>query len=346
MRVERLSSAASDGVADRASDPPDLPVGGSQTQAHTWADPDMEQGQPVVPNVESIWRLVARNVHPITVFNGVGGGPAFYCVHSVTGDIASYRSLATLLNPRQQFYGIQVPRERMNSAFAVSIATVAHHHVQAIMKFQPDGPVVLGGWSIGAIVALEMARQLREHGRDVPLLVAIDGAPCNTGGGIRAWHPLYVGKLVRNVPRWIRGKGVLKGRWSARVFALRLSSTLKFKLQVHGPRLRNEQTLEGDAVQTIVDAVGWSSNQKSFIRALFSASRAYVPAQYAGRVLVYEAETQPLKHLRQIGSAWKQISDLVEIVQLRADHLTVFEEPCVRILADDLSARLDALRQA
>ena len=309
------------------------------------AEPDDQQGQPV-RTVASIWRLVLRNTSAITVFNGAGKGPAFYCVHSVTGETTSYRGLAELLGPEQLFYGIQVPREQMHGAFAASIAAVARHHVAAVMKFQPDGPVVLGGWSSGAIIALEMARQLRAHGRDVPLLVALDGAPCNTGGGISPWHPLYAGRLMWNLPRWIRGKGAVGQGWSARVFAQRLFSTLSFQLQVKGPRLRNEQTLEGDAVQTIVDAAGWSGNQKSFIRALYDASRAYVPAPYPGRVLVYEAKTQPLNHLRQIGAAWTAIAASVEIVPLKTNHLAMFEEPCVQTLADDLRVRLGALRQA
>ena len=346
MRVVQPALEALNGMADSAAESPNLPAGDPPTQAPVCAEPDGQHGQQAARTVASVWRLVLRNTSPIAVFNAVGEGPAFYCVHSVTGETASYRCLAELLGPHQRFYGIQVPRERMHGAFAASIAAVAQHHVEAVMKFQPDGPVFLGGWSSGAIIALEMARQLRAHGRDVPLLVAFDGAPCNTGGGISPWHPLYAGKLVWNLPRWVRGKGALGTRWSARMFAQRLFSTLRFQLQVKGSRLRNEQTLEGDAVQTIVDTAGWSSNQKSFIRALYFASRAYVAAPYPGRVLVYEAKTQPLNHLRQIGAAWEKIAGSVEIVQLRTNHLAMFEEPCVQILADHLRARLSALRQA
>ena len=305
-----------------------------------------QPGQPPTRSVASIWRLVLRSTNAIAVFNGVGKGPAFYCVHSVTGETASYRSLAELLGPEQRFYGIQVPREQMHGAFAASIAAIARHHVEAVMMFQPDGPVVLGGWSSGAIIALEMARQLRARGRDVPLLVALDGAPCNTGGCLSPWHPLYAGKLLWNLPRWIRGKGAMGQGWSTRMFAQRLFSTLQFQMQVKGPRLRNEQTLEGDAVQTIVDAAGWSGSQKSFIRALYGASRDYVPAPYPGRVLVYEANIQPLNHLRQIGAAWRAIAASVEIVQLKTNHLSIFEEPCVQALAEHLRIQLSALQSA
>ncbi len=295
--------------------------------------------------VAPIWRLVQRNVNAITVLNGIGNGLPFFCVHSVTGEVTSYCGLAALLGPEHPFYGIQVPKERMHANFAASIKTIAQQHAEALVAFQPEGPVVLGGWSSGAIIALEMAQQLRARGRDVPLIVALDGAPCNTGGCISPWHPLYVLKLACNLPGWFRGKGTLVQVWSWRTFVQRLWSTLVFQFRIKGSRLRNEQTLEGDAVQTILDSTGWSKHQASFICALYNASRAYVPVFYPGRVLVFEAEIQPLNHLRQIAAAWKAIAASVEIVRLQSNHLGIVDEPSVRIVAEHLRARLIELRQ-
>src|SRR6185312_2346928 len=41
--------------------------------------------------------------------NEGGTGPAFFCVHSVGGEVMSFRHLARLLGPDQRFYGIQAP---------------------------------------------------------------------------------------------------------------------------------------------------------------------------------------------------------------------------------------------
>jgi thioesterase domain-containing protein len=43
---------------------------------------------------------------------------------------------------------------------------------------------VLGGHSTGAIIALEMAQQLLARGREVSLLIILDGVLFNTGAEI------------------------------------------------------------------------------------------------------------------------------------------------------------------
>ncbi|HXF13598.1 MAG TPA: porin, partial [Terriglobales bacterium] len=71
------------------------------------------------------------------------------------------------------------------------------------LAFQPEGPYLLGGWSVGSTIALEMARQLQIADREVELLVALDGAPFNTNSGTSRWNPLYYWKLLRNLPLWV-----------------------------------------------------------------------------------------------------------------------------------------------
>jgi thioesterase domain-containing protein len=48
-----------------------------------------------------------------------------------------------------------------------------------------SGPYILGGWSAGSPVALEMAHQLRARGRTVHLVVAIGGALCREADFVR-----------------------------------------------------------------------------------------------------------------------------------------------------------------
>jgi thioesterase domain-containing protein len=44
-----------------------------------------------------------------------------------------------------------------------------------ILGVWPAGPLVIGGFSMGVLVAFELARRLRERGREVPFLVSFDG---------------------------------------------------------------------------------------------------------------------------------------------------------------------------
>jgi pimeloyl-ACP methyl ester carboxylesterase len=149
-------------------------------------------------------RVLGRATSVIVPLNESGIGPAFYCVHPLSGEAACFRHLAQELGPAQRFYGIQAPMAKRNAEFADSVESIAQYYTDALTAFQPKGPFMLGGWSAGSIIALEMAQQFRARGRDVILLVALDGVPFNTGAGISPWNPLYYCKLACNLPRWIR----------------------------------------------------------------------------------------------------------------------------------------------
>ena len=285
-----------------------------------------------------LWRLVSRRVDAIVPLTGGDKGIAFYGVHSISGDVKLLRSLALRLDPGQRFYGIQVPKENMTRAFAESIETLARRHVEELLAFHPEGPVVLGGWSTGAIIALEMAQQLRAIGRDVPLLVALDGAPSNTGASMSRWNPRYGWRQLRNLPRWVREEQPKDWSWLA--FRKRVSERVAFRAVIGVPMLGYEQTLHTGMVRNLLSNTGWSNEQLSFIRALYDAQRKYVPRPYAGRVVLYEAETQPLFHLLQLGAAWKKIAGQSEIVSISGGHGGIFLEPAVDKIASDLHLRL------
>jgi thioesterase domain-containing protein len=61
------------------------------------------------------------------------------------------------------------------------IEEMAATYIKALQTIQPSGPYHLAGWSMGGIVAFEMATQLVASGHDVSLLAAIDSdAPLQT----------------------------------------------------------------------------------------------------------------------------------------------------------------------
>ena len=49
---------------------------------------------------------------------------------------------------------------------------------------QPAGPYRLGGWSLGGLIAFEMARQLTEAGQEVELVALIDTLPPAAAPGL------------------------------------------------------------------------------------------------------------------------------------------------------------------
>src|SRR5215472_12715262 len=113
--------------------------------------------------------------------------PSFYCAHHLTGAAGAtdYGALAGSMEGRVRFFGIQAPPVMMAQPdFGASIETLAARYAAMVARFQPRGPLFFGGWSAGAVVALEIAQQMKAEGRDVKLLAAFDGAPKNSGAVI------------------------------------------------------------------------------------------------------------------------------------------------------------------
>jgi enterobactin synthetase component F len=106
---------------------------------------------------------------------------SFYCVHSISGIAGTdFLDLARRLDPTVRFFGIQAPpKEMQNPRFGGSIESIAAHYADSVDEFQPVGPLVLGGYCAGAVIALAMAEKLRSQGREVGPLLAINGVPEN-----------------------------------------------------------------------------------------------------------------------------------------------------------------------
>jgi amino acid adenylation domain-containing protein len=92
-----------------------------------------------------------------------------FLVHPVGGYAHSYGELAVGLDYPGPVFGLQV-----NGDVPESVEAMAERYIEAVGLVQPGGPYLLGGWSMGGVVAYEMARQLRAAREDVGLLMMID----------------------------------------------------------------------------------------------------------------------------------------------------------------------------
>jgi thioesterase domain-containing protein/acyl carrier protein len=279
----------------------------------------------------------------IVPFNEHGKGPPLYLVHSMGGEVASFRHLARLLGPEQRFCGIQVPPEMQNAEFASSIESIASYYVDALLAFQADGPFLLGGWSVGSTIALEMAQQLTAQGRTVELLIALDGAPFNTHSGTSLWNPRYYWQLVRNFPYWVADDVLLDfsvSQWVRRVRSKIVALSEALANVRHGRRESAHQ------VAGFMNVAGYSPGHIGFMNALYRALCAYGPQPYPGRVLVYKSRTQPLYHLLEVERAWQALASDVEVVIVPGTHISIVREPYIGKVAEDLRQRWSQVRDA
>jgi amino acid adenylation domain-containing protein len=106
-----------------------------------------------------------------------GSRTPFFCVHPVGGQVISYAELSQELGQDQPFYGLQSPPPDFFPESSPSIEQMATLYNREIRSVEPDGPYLLGGWSMGGLVAWEMAQQLIKEGETIGLLALIDTKP-------------------------------------------------------------------------------------------------------------------------------------------------------------------------
>nr|WP_306464213.1 non-ribosomal peptide synthetase [Corallococcus exiguus] len=132
------------------------------------------------PTVETLARLLRQAPEvfsPLVPIQREGSQRPFFCVHPVGGNVLAYAALAKQLGPEQPFYGLQSQGLDGSRPPLDTVEAMAALYVNAVRTVQPHGPYRLGGWSMGGVVAFEMARQLQARGETVELVALIDPSP-------------------------------------------------------------------------------------------------------------------------------------------------------------------------
>lgn len=106
-----------------------------------------------------------------------GRRPPLFCIHDVNGEVLNFRALASHLGKDQPLYGVQSVGLDGRQAPLARIEEMATRYISEIRNLQPVGPYYLGGYSMGGLVAYEMAQQLHELGEPVAMLALLDTLP-------------------------------------------------------------------------------------------------------------------------------------------------------------------------
>ncbi|WP_147446687.1 non-ribosomal peptide synthetase, partial [Corallococcus sp. CA047B] len=103
---------------------------------------------------------------------GEGDGPPLFLVHPVGGNVLCYRALGERLTGRRlyafQSQGVTGARPDL------TVEAMATRYVRELRRVRPSGPYHLFGWSMGGVIAFEMARQLEAAGESVGELCLLD----------------------------------------------------------------------------------------------------------------------------------------------------------------------------
>ncbi|WP_235217099.1 non-ribosomal peptide synthase/polyketide synthase [Archangium violaceum] len=130
------------------------------------------------PTVELLAALLRQESplpwSPLVPLSGGGDKTPLFLVHPVGGNVFCYTELARQLGSERPIFGLQAQGLDGLSAPLSSVEEMAALYVESIRSVQPSGPYLLGGWSMGGVIAYEMASQLRQRGEQVELVTLID----------------------------------------------------------------------------------------------------------------------------------------------------------------------------
>lgn len=97
-----------------------------------------------------------------------------FCVHAVSGSAYSYAGLVQQLGPNQPVYGLEAPGFDDERTPLRSLPALSAAYVEVLREFQPQGDFQLLGWSMGGVIAFDMAQRLVAAGEKVSTVVLVD----------------------------------------------------------------------------------------------------------------------------------------------------------------------------
>jgi thioesterase domain-containing protein/acyl carrier protein len=289
-----------------------------------------------VPTVEQLANVLSNEVQlapwsSLIPIQPNGSKPPFFWVHGEASDAF----LSRYLDPDQPLYGILHQSHDGQPARYTTVQDIAAHYLSEIRTVQPQGPYFLGGYCFGAMVAFEMAQQLKNQDEKAAFLVLL--SPCSLR------HDQFMNHLPRNT-----SGASTHGRLSRDNFSRHLQN-----LKLLRPQDRLTYVLKKvkgatmlwlmEAVREIAEKLylGLGYRLPPSLRSRYrmdiydKANRAYVPEVYPGRLIIYKDKGSSDPRVWGAFAAGG-----FEIHEVPGDHFSVLTDRSVEIWGKQLSADL------
>ncbi|MEU0501977.1 polyketide synthase Pks13 [Nocardia sp. NPDC005998] len=260
-------------------------------------------------------RVEGSNAVPVFVFHPAGGNTLVY------------EPLLKRLPADTPMYGI----ERADGA----IEERAKQYVPQLRQIQGDGPYVLYGWSLGAVLAMAVAHILRAEGADVRMVGLIDLAiPTEPEDNSPE-------ERIRRIERYQafakKTYGVEGELPQEQLEELALADDEdQFKMISDLVKISGAK-IPGGVLEH--QRTSWIENR---------ALQKLRPARYEGDVVLYLAdryhdgaiELEPRFADRRPNGGWDEYIPNLEVIHIPGDHLQIVDEPRIGKIGADLTAKL------
>ena len=248
-----------------------------------------------------------------------GNKPPLFCIHPSGGNVLCYQDLAYQLDLDQPVYGLQSFGLNPENQPHTSIEQMASYYIQAIQTVQANGPYFLMGWSLGGIVAFEMAQQLSHQGEQIAFLASVDANPLFTTSELENNDAVFM--------VWMLGES-LEPCLEA-IKQLEPQEKLIYVLEQARQKNLVSEDVDLTQIQHLLEI------NKLNIQSLGN----YQPQSYLGSIIVIQAsETNT-----DLASVWNELVEKVDAYMIPGNHYNLVTTPQVQRLAQILQKYLARL---
>ncbi len=266
---------------------------------------------------------------PLVAIQPQGSKPPLFFVHPVGGNILCYYELSLHLGSNQPFYGLQAVGLNGESQPYNRIEDMAAKYIEALREIQPNGPYFLGGWSMGGIVAFEMATQLLRNGEQVAMLAMLDSpAPVNSEqiAEIDDYNDVKI--LVDFATDMAQSAGKNLSGSVEQLQGLTLDEQLNYLLEQ--ARIANLVPLDFELEQLRCLLNVFKSN--------VLALQSYTPQVYPNQILYFQASDEVSNEFSNPTLIWAGLSsEPIKIISIPSNHYTIITKPHIQTILEHLN---------
>jgi acetoacetyl-CoA synthetase len=134
-----------------------------------------------VPTIEALAAVLEQpdqpRVPPLLLLKAGTQPPPIFIAHGLGDTVLDLFQLVEKIESAHPIYGIQARGVDGVDEPLTSVEAMAQFHLEAIKQLQPHGPYFLIGYSLGGLVALEIAQRLSAGGEKIALLALVESYP-------------------------------------------------------------------------------------------------------------------------------------------------------------------------
>ncbi|MEK0161954.1 amino acid adenylation domain-containing protein [Pseudoalteromonas piscicida] len=256
------------------------------------------------------------NVHLITLSEGSKEAPALVLIHPVGGSVACYAPLLSKLNVKGSVYGIST-----SEIDEASLSLVAEKY-NKLLNNHGVNFFSLAGWSIGGMIALEMASQLEQN----VSVVLIDSYTPET---IKSHTDFELSSQHRALHSLVLELNVDLGILPTNVFETDVEVLCEMVVA---------RGIEQNIFSSAVSATDLHERIK-VISALESLTMAYQLSNYRGHTLWVKALSSDVDQVSE-EAKWLEHCESLQVVPVVADHFSILRDPSVDSLSQAIESFL------